>query len=929
MDNNTTLRTNFANGIISSPIQVRTDWAKFESSVADALNFIVTPSGGMKKRPGMRYLDDAMYIIVNGIRVPPILVPFEFSIGQSYCLEFGDAVMRFWIDDHLIIDPNTNAPYSIATPFSWQQAKEMTFAQYKDQLYCTHWDGPIRTLTRGPSATHTNWYWNTLIIDEADLPQAPTGLRFVVDGHNGVEYTVTSFRNEGGVSQESRGANQVITTPVLGDPISTLPDWSGDKAQLYVNLMGWIRNHKSGWGHYPGFPQVDDKYINLMDVTTDFPGYLYLYRNASHFVGQEMIPDSRITDVYPVDVYSQRGGYTTMPSGTTVIRQAQLGVVLNDGTLRSVLLGYMLFDNDGVGSVYIGNGGDYIGTGTGAISYQISEYNVIKVADASNTAAWFLDDNTQQGHFATTTVSRLLMELYIDGGIVAGVTGSSLYNSIVAFVDQFTYRVSNTIAWNAVSGVSGYFVYRRVTGDTLNTGFYYIGAIEDPGITTFTESNIGETVPTLTKSPIGTSLNFANPGDYPHTCTFHQQRFVVGSTKNNPLLLGGSNPGFFEDFAEPTNPLDTTGAWTFRLASQTANPIKHIIPLRNLYVLTEGGAFVSTVSGGINRGNVNFNQEAFNGASDVKPVIVDRSALYIPINNQMVNSLTYSYTEDAFVDNNLLFAAQEILKDQLIISTSFLRPIINLYCASTSDGRLIICTFIPRQEFMAWTYFETDGIIHQVQSITNSDGYDDLYAVVSRDNKFFIEKFEDMRALYAQPTMANSLYLDSALSSDPSVDMSEYTTIGGLSHLEGRKVYALVDMSVQGPFTVTGGAVTLDQPGKVVHIGLQYNSRLQTLNLEPYNVVTLKSSMRRIYRAFVDVEKTAMLRYSINGGEQYTYVFQDTDTMGKNPIVYTGRIDLPGAVKDNTATYITFESDLPLPCEITCITAEISYAVKR
>ncbi|MDX7047619.1 hypothetical protein SJZ88_22620, partial [Enterobacter hormaechei] len=45
-------------------------------------------------------------------------------------------------------------------------------------------------------------------------------------------------------------------------------------------------------------------------------------------------------------------------------------------------------------------------------------------------------------------------------------------------------------------------------------------------------------------------------------------------------------------------------------------------------------------------------------------------------------------------------------------------------------------------------------------------------------------------------------------------------TFSGLSHLEGQTVNILSDASVEPQKTVTGGAVTLESPGAVVHIGL-------------------------------------------------------------------------------------------------------------
>ena len=53
----------------------------------------------------------------------------------------------------------------------------------------------------------------------------------------------------------------------------------------------------------------------------------------------------------------------------------------------------------------------------------------------------------------------------------------------------------------------------------------------------------------------------------------------------------------------------------------------------------------------------------------------------------------------------------------------------------------------------------------------------------------------------------------------------------GLSHLEGKTVSILADGAVHPQKVVSSGSVTLDRASSVVHIGLPYNSDLQTLPL--------------------------------------------------------------------------------------------------
>ncbi|WP_223528401.1 hypothetical protein [Pseudomonas sp. A-RE-23] len=60
-------------------------------------------------------------------------------------------------------------------------------------------------------------------------------------------------------------------------------------------------------------------------------------------------------------------------------------------------------------------------------------------------------------------------------------------------------------------------------------------------------------------------------------------------------------------------------------------------------------------------------------------------------------------------------------------------------------------------------------------------------------------------------------------------------TISGLSHLEGKTVSILTDGSVHPQRVVTGGSVTLQEAAGIAHIGLPYDSDMETLDLELKN----------------------------------------------------------------------------------------------
>ncbi len=86
---NNVIQTSFAGGELSPTLYARVDLAKYHIGAARLLNFFVDYRGGASTRPGFEFTCRAKYSD-RATR----LIPFQFSIFQTYMLEFGDFYMR-------------------------------------------------------------------------------------------------------------------------------------------------------------------------------------------------------------------------------------------------------------------------------------------------------------------------------------------------------------------------------------------------------------------------------------------------------------------------------------------------------------------------------------------------------------------------------------------------------------------------------------------------------------------------------------------------------------------------------------------------------------------------------------------------------------------------------------------------------------------
>ncbi len=900
---NTVVRQSFATGIVMPGVHNRTDWDRHDAAVADAVNFTVGPAGGMIKRPGFRYLGTALHD-----DTPVRLGKVQFSPGQAYILEFGDEVMRFYTDvvgadgsqQRGMILNDDGTEYRLATPYTAEQVAKFTFAQDKDAMFFAHWDKPVHVLTRH---AHNRWVWSRLFDNVPDRVLAPETVDFfdaASNGHNGYEYIVTAAKNVDGTFQESAGGYSMASSaPAEYGLIAEAPQDSFD------SCVQWMNKYRRLYGDLPGFPP------SAVAETFDLSG---VYDDAESSGGYYLHP--KILAVWKLKYPSAQYGYRyrhwiERSQRWNLYWGIYTGYPPPSSVSNNNLWGYYGTNELWAGTGYESPGGYY---------------------------GWY-DPNGNRGvwsvpgvySISSTTFMRDIALRWINNNEVAvnGWTRASLYSGIMAFIESHninnTVKTSNHIKWAASEGAERYYVYRRpLEGDDRN--FYRIADLAADTLDFF-EPNVRETVPMAETPPQGES-SFNDEDRYPSLVSFYQQRLILGATKEKPTTIWGSKTGIYTDFTVNLGGNEALySAYEFKMASETSDPLKAILPLRTLYILTSGGAFVSTVSGAMNASNVNFNQEAYRGASDVPPLLLDKIGIYAPLGLQTINALAYDFAADGFKDDNLLESAQHLTETNNVAGLDYLRSPIDLIVAHLADGSLISCTYIPGSGFRAWTRHTTQGRILSTVAYTNDSGRDELWAVVERSlgngtRKRYIEVLEDIRPFRGEPTAESSFYVDCGMSAHFDAPVSVVT---GLEHLEGLEVAILADF-VQFPKTVRNGTVELDNPAQHIHVGLGYEAYLRTLDLEPQNAPTLRGTRRRVYKAQVEVERTRDLSYSMNGGEAYDAVFTTGANLGLPAQPWSGDIQISGKAGTTKGSYLELRSRYPLPCTINSVVAEIQYA---
>jgi hypothetical protein len=156
-------KTNFTAGEVAPRVFGRGDLRGYENGAAKLRNAVIHPTGGVSRRPGLRYVGDA----AGKAR----LVAFEFNVEQTYLLVFTHQRMEVYGDDEFLA--------WIATPWTEAELARLSWTQSADTLFVCHPEVRPRRITR---TSDTSWSIGNFVFFEKDGVIRQPLFRFTPDG---------------------------------------------------------------------------------------------------------------------------------------------------------------------------------------------------------------------------------------------------------------------------------------------------------------------------------------------------------------------------------------------------------------------------------------------------------------------------------------------------------------------------------------------------------------------------------------------------------------------------------------------------------------------------------------------------------------------------------------------------------------------------
>jgi len=157
------IQTNFSTGELDPLLRARVDLQQYNNALAKATNVVIQPQGGMRRRPGLKYLaelpNSSTPSAANGVR----LVPFEFSVDDSYMLCFTHNRMYVFKDGVQITNINASGNPYATTSITGAMLSEICWTQSADTMIIVHPDLQPVKLVRG--ANDASWTISTITFD--------------------------------------------------------------------------------------------------------------------------------------------------------------------------------------------------------------------------------------------------------------------------------------------------------------------------------------------------------------------------------------------------------------------------------------------------------------------------------------------------------------------------------------------------------------------------------------------------------------------------------------------------------------------------------------------------------------------------------------------------------------------------------------------
>lgn len=337
---------------------------------------------------------------------------------------------------------------------------------------------------------------------------------------------------------------------------------------------------------------------------------------------------------------------------------------------------------------------------------------------------------------------------------VTAISDTTGEESLPSTLEASTTKTS-TLSWDAVSGASTYNIFREIQGL-----YSWIGVA---GTNSFLDADL---TPDPLDNPPEERLPFATSNNYPSVVAFYQQRAFYANTNNAPETVWTSKTGLRHNMMIST-PLQANDAVTFTLAGVQVNSIRHIVGLSQLIMFTDSGEWVITgdVANIITPTDVSPVEHTRNGSSNVKPLVVQGTSLYIQARGSVVRDLNYDFETAGYRGNEISIFSAHLFDNFTMNDWTYQQIPDSIVWLARSDGRVLGMTYLREHAVFGWHQHDFGGTVENLAVIPAGNS-DRLFVVVKRTINGKVVRFIEFLETRLIDDIRDMVFMDSTLSYD-------------------------------------------------------------------------------------------------------------------------------------------------------------------
>ena len=289
------IQTNFTVGEIDPLLRGRIDLAQYYSGLKTARNVVILPQGGVRRRPGLKFI----HALPSSASDGAVLVPFEFSTSDSYM--FAIVNQRIYVYKAGVLITNINGSgndYLAATELTSARLANLNYAQSADTVIFTHKDMPVQKMVRG--GTDATWTISNLSFDY--IPKYAFSITIATPAA-----TLTPSATTGTITLTASAA--VFTAALVGQYVNNTISYGRARVIEFVSttvLRAIVEVPFSSTGAIAASSwETESGYENVWSATRGYPRSVTFHEGRLYFGGSRDRPStvwgSRVGDFFNFD----------------------------------------------------------------------------------------------------------------------------------------------------------------------------------------------------------------------------------------------------------------------------------------------------------------------------------------------------------------------------------------------------------------------------------------------------------------------------------------------------------------------------------------------------------------------------------------------------------------------------------------------------